>query len=81
MKLKRCCFDTFPVTAITVYTQMAGLELGYMESKNRPSLVTMKTISSKCNKLKQEGTVFRNSPCIVVEVCTKLNFYCFCLSV
>ena len=62
-------------------TQMAGLELGYMESKNRPSLVTMKTITSKCNKLKQEGTVFRNSQCIVVEVCTKLNFYCFCLSV
>lgn len=35
--------------------QIAGLELGYMESRDRPSLISSKTIHGTDHSLKQEG--------------------------
>lgn len=35
--------------------QLEGLELNYMESKDRPSLISISTLRSKDHKLKQEG--------------------------
>ena len=35
--------------------QIAGLELGYMESPDRPSQIAPATLSNNDHKLKQEG--------------------------
>lgn len=36
-------------------SRLENLELGYMESKNRPTLISIKTYNSKGNSLKQSG--------------------------
>jgi hypothetical protein len=35
--------------------QITGPELGFMESRDRPSLISISTLQSKDHKLKQEG--------------------------
>ena len=35
--------------------QIAGIELGYMESRDRPSQISLSTLNSVDHKLKQEG--------------------------
>ena len=35
--------------------QLSGLELGYMESRDRPWHISLNTLRSKDHKLKQEG--------------------------
>ena len=35
--------------------QITGIELGHMESRDRPSLISLATLQSKDHKLKQEG--------------------------
>lgn len=37
--------------------QIMGIELGYMEAKDRPSIITRSTLQSRDHKLKQEGTM------------------------
>lgn len=36
--------------------QLVGLELGYMDSKDRPSSISANTLQGNDHKLKQEGT-------------------------
>lgn len=36
--------------------QIIGIELGYMESRNRPSTISLHTLNGVDHKLKQEGT-------------------------
>lgn len=37
--------------------QIVGLELGYMESRDRPSLISSKTLHGSDHSLKQEGII------------------------
>ena len=47
--------------------KIAGLELGYMEIKDRPSTITHQTLCSNDHKLKQESTLF-----CIHNACTQL---------
>lgn len=40
-------------------SHLVNLELGYMESNNRPTVVSIKTLNSEGNSLKQNG-MFNN---------------------
>lgn len=40
-------------------SRLQCLDLGYMESKDRPTLIADSTLSSSSNKLKQEGKVYQ----------------------
>ena len=40
--------------------QIVGFELGYMENRDRPSLISSKTLQSNDHKLKQEGIAENN---------------------
>lgn len=37
--------------------QIMGIELGFMESRDRPSTITLATLHSSDHKLKQEGMI------------------------
>ena len=39
------------------YFTLSGMELGYMESRNRPSTITLLTLRGGDHKLKQEGVL------------------------
>ena len=49
--------------------QISGMELGYMESRNRPSTITLLTLRSGDHKLKQEG-VYSYEECMYGCTCT-----------
>ena len=42
-----------------VNQQILSIELGYMESRDRPSIISASTLSSRDHKLKQEGIHFK----------------------
>lgn len=52
-------------------SRLENLELGYMESKSRPTLVSHKTLNSESNSLKQNGL------CIVLIILTQC-YNCLC---
>lgn len=39
-------------------SRLENMELGYMEAKDRPTVIASNTLSSSSNKLKQEGTLY-----------------------
>lgn len=51
--------------------RLENLELGYMESKNRPSLISITTYKSSNNSVKQNGmSISREMYCIYLSLCT-----------
>ena len=53
-----------------------NMDLGYMEVKDRPSLITQTTLFSPSNKLKQEGVCVYVCVSVCVHVCV-----CVCVCV
>lgn len=53
--------------------QILGIELGYMEARNRPSTISLSTLRSADHKLKQEGILYN-----MFEMVFSMN-YCILL--